>query len=322
MSEPERDLWVAAKLKAEADRYEPDLDRIRERIRERGAGPATRRAGWLLPAAAAATFVVLAAGGISLVQGRQSTGPQKQAQVAGSAESVTPAPSGPSSTAVSTTKPTGAPVSHAPSPSGSAVGSTDAPTGARTTTGTEIPPRAGLEVQLVTAQPGQAVDLPGNAADWIAAGTGSAGETIRSDSGGQRISGPHETGSATSSSTTGPFALSWTGGLSESSANESRIWRTVKGPAGGPETGLIIRVPADQQEAELVLYLGAGGADAELRTQLGAKGKETKTRLKARNGGGYVATIRFRTAGPAQELTARIIGGSGGSISFAAATLR
>ena len=31
------DEWIAEQLKAEANRYEPDLDRIRRRIHERGA---------------------------------------------------------------------------------------------------------------------------------------------------------------------------------------------------------------------------------------------------------------------------------------------
>jgi hypothetical protein len=164
--------------------------------------------------------------------------------------------------------------------------------------------------------------LPSGAVDWIAAGSQAAEQTVRSVSGGQRISGPHETGTATSTTTDSPFSVSWTGGLSEPSHSGSRKWRTVTGPANGPETGLIVRVPAGRHESTLVLYIGAGGENAELRTSLGTQGKVKKTRLKALDGGGYVATIRFKTSGSDDELTAELICGSGGSISLAAAALR
>lgn len=313
------DAWLAARLKTEADRYEPDLDRIRERIRERGTSAPANRSSWLLPAAAAATFVVLSAGAITAVQSRQSHPPQVQA--IGSSE--TPSPSASSSVAgTSTSAPTDPPTT----PSGPTRTTSPATSGAVRPSGspraTTALPRTGFDVQVATADSGQAVTLPGGADDWIAAAPDSAGETIRSVSGGQRISGPHETGSATSTTTSSPFSLSWTGGLSGSSATGSRKWRTVSGPRGGPETGVFITVPAGKQVSELVLYIGASGADGQLRTQLGSTGKETRTRLKAKSGGGYVVTIRFRTAGPGDELTVKIIGGSGGSISFAAASLR
>jgi len=313
------DEWLAEKLKAEADRYEPDLARIRQRIRERGADQPVRRSTWLLPAAAA-TFVVLTAGAITALHGGGPSDPSEQVQVVGSGRTGTDSPSA-------------APVetsSGGPSPASSTASSvTSEPIGSTTpdaakTTGSAATgaPRPGVDLKLAAAQPGRAVTLPGGAVDWIAAGSGPAAQTVRSERGGQQISGPHETGTATSSSTTGPFALSWTGGLAERSQTGSRTWRTVSGPAGGPETGLIIRVPAGKQTATLVLYVGADGADGQLRTRLGAQGKVTRTRLKAVSGGGYVVTIRYHTEGSGEELTTELIAGSGGSISFAAATLR
>jgi hypothetical protein len=322
MADRQRDEWLAAKLKAEADRYEPDLERIRERIREqRGDRPGRRGSSWLLPAAAA-TFVVLAAGTITALN-QQPTGPP-DVQVIGPAGSQTdlPSPAGPTSTAppASTTttdapKPT---VSPTRSATGSATTGPSRPTDLPTTTQKTAPPE--VQIQVVTARPGQAVTLPDGAEDWIAAGSGSGGQTVRRANGEQTISGPHETGSAVSITDDGPFSLSWTGGMAEANRSGSRIWRTVTGPKGGPDTGLIFRVPAEKQTGTFVLYIGADDADAQLRTRLGQQLKVT--RLKAAAGKGYVVTLRFHSPRPNEELTMELISGSGGSISFAAAALR
>jgi hypothetical protein len=316
------EAWIAKQLKAEAERHEPDLERIRRLIQERDGHQSARRSAWLLPAAAA-TFVALTAGAITAVYTNQSSDPR--VQVSGqdptaTTDTLVPTAASPGATATTvppttsatTAEPTGTATSAAVKPTRSTISSPP----------TASAPRPEVEVKLARADAGQAVQLPNGAVDWIAAGSESATQTVRSKSGGQRISGPHETGTATSTTTTGPFALSWSDGLSEPRQSGSRTWRTVSGPVNGPETGLFVRVPAGKRSAALVLYVGAEGADGELRTQLGAQGKVTRTRLRATTGGGYVVTIRFHTERPDAELTVTLIGGSGGSVSLAAAALR
>lgn len=320
MVEPSHhDEWIAQQLKAEADRHEPDLERIRQLIRQREGDQRVRRSAWLIPAAAA-TFVVLTAGAITAVYSTQSAG-RPEAQVLGPARpgtdtlaptSTTPDGSSPPPTASSVTaEPTVPATSGAPKPSSPPI----------SVPPTTVAPRSEIELALTAAEAGQAVSLSDRAVDWIAAGSANATSTVRSKDGGQQISGPHETGSATSTAAAGPFALSWRGGLSEPSRAGSRTWRNVSGPADGPETGLIVRVPAGKQAATLMLYVGAEGADGQLRARFGS-GKVTRARLKAVSGGGYVVSIRFHTDHSNDQLTVELIGGSGGSISFAAAALR
>jgi hypothetical protein len=330
MAEPENgERWLAEQLKAEASRHEPNLDRIRTRIREHGIAEPVRRSAWLIPAAAA-TFVVLTAGAITAVHnGRSSDSPG--VQVVGPAGTTTPLPArtpprttGPVSSAPgvlprtshatpskAANKPTGPAGSGKPKPTGSS----DSPTTASRA------PRRDVGLTLVAAEPGQQVSLPGNTVDWIATGSDSGNQTIRNADGDQLISGPHDTGNPTSTTTSSPFTVSWTGGMPQQNHPGSTTWRTVTGPVDGPETGLILRVPAGKRQATLVLYVGADGANGQLQTQLGAD-KVRITRLKAVNGGGYVVRIRFHTEGPDDELTVKLLGGSGGSISLAAATLR
>ena len=69
-----------------------------------------------------------------------------------------------------------------------------------------------------------------------------------------------------------------------------------------------------------MLYVVAGSADGNLEAKLLNQGTATQTSLKAGpNGTGYVVTIRFRTAGPADTLAVQLISGPGGSIALAAA---
>ena len=327
--------WIAQALKAEADRHEPDRDRIRQRIRDQEAGVLAsgdpisaeeyrfrrrddepfRRSGRLLPAAAAA-FVVLTAGAIAAVHGAGSpsdtsppvlVGPATAAPVEVTTSPTTPAPSStaPRSTGSGTSK---SPAAKPTTPESSA------------TVGKRRPP---LAVTSTSASSGEAVTLSDHTRDWIAVGSGSANDTVRNRLGQQEISGPHDQGNVTSTTTKGPFALSWTGGLSESSSTGSRTWRTVTGPPKGPETGLQVRVPAGKQSAELVLYVGAEGADGQVRTKLSDRSEVVRTTLKAGSGGrGYVVRIQFHAADSQQSLTVDLVSGSGGSISFAAATLR
>jgi len=316
------DEWIAERLKAEANRYEPDLDRIRQRILERrGVDEPVRRSAWLLPAAAA-TFLVVAAGVITAVNSGDS-GPG-QVKVIGPAGSVTaPAPTHavrPSSVVPSSKSSAASATTSGPIPSTSSRSSKPGVSSA-SPTNPSSEPSSDVELQLVAAESDQAVTLPGDAEDWIVAGSQSASQTVRRAHGDQLISGPHETGNATSTTASGPFSMSWTGGNSEPTISGSRTWRTVTGRADGPETGLLFRVPAGKQTGSLTLYVGANGADGQLRTRLGTQGKVSKTRLKAVDGG-YVATIQFHTDGPDDQLTVELICGSGGSISFAAATLR
>jgi hypothetical protein len=237
-------------------------------------------------------------------------------KVIGPAGTVTDLPSSDPTGSGSGAPPTSSPRSSAAPTSPPASKTAPASTGS---TGDAV--RPGVEVKLAAAAPGRAVSLPGSAVDWISAGTQGANQTVRRQNGDQLISGPHETGNPTSVLTDGPFAVSWSGGMPEATGTGSRRWRSVSGPAGGPETGLILRAPADQKSSALVLYVGASGADGQLRTQLGAHGKVIRTRLKA-GSGGYVVTIQFHTTGASDELAVNLIAGSGGSVSFAAATLR
>ncbi|HST80912.1 MAG TPA: hypothetical protein VLL08_04110 [Kineosporiaceae bacterium] len=311
--------WIAEQLKGEASRHEPDLDRIKQRIRERGlVNQPGRRSAWLVPAAAAATFVVLSAGAITALHAGRTADVPGAVQVVGPTGNT----GSPSATASPADRPSPAhsTPSSAPKTSGSPAVGKPKPSASAPTANTAS--RRVVEVALGSAAAGRKVTIPSSSIDWVAAGSADASATVRRAKGEQLISGPHEHGSGTSTTTSGPFALSWSGGLSEPSHTGSRSWRTVTGPIGGPETGLRLRAPAGKQEATLVLYVGANGADGLLRTNLGAQGKVRTTRLKAVDSGGYVVTIRFHTEGPNDELNVELIGGSGGSISFAAAVLR
>lgn len=311
------DGWLGPLLKAEADRYEPDRDRIQRRVRagiEKGAPHRAaqvrpfRRSGWLLPAAAAASFVALIAGAITVMQ-QYSDGESPR-----SVEVATQTSAQPSS---------GSTGSSRPSPQlGSAVSSGPSTSSA---TASRHPSSAKASVQL-TRTPvatGKAVTLPGNAVDWIVAGSRADTETERSLSGGQQISGPHLTGNPAASSAPGPFITSWSGGMPDQSRLGSTTWLTVTGPVGGPETGLLLKVPARKQAATLIVYVGASAADGNLTARLASQGAVAQTRLKAGpKGSGYVVTIHFRTSGPADTLEMRLISGSGGSIALAAAVLQ
>jgi hypothetical protein len=319
------DEWVAERLKVEASRYEPDLDRIRARIRDGRADQPARRSTWLLPAAAA-TFVVLTAGAVGALHGGRSPSPAGQVKLINPTGTPTQSPSGAPTEAPSTVSPTRSSLASstgAPTPTPVATPKSTTPPDSPNspgTTGTTVRPE--IEVQRASVDSGEAVKLPGDGIDWIGAGTQSGNQTVRRQNGDQLISGPHETGSATSTLTDGPFAVSWTGGMPEPTGSGSRKWRSVSGPADGPETGFFVRVPAHRTSGVLVLYVGAGGADGQLRSQIGEQGKVSRTRLKAVSGGGYVVTIRFHTKGPDDQLIVKLISGSGGSVSFAAATLR
>jgi hypothetical protein len=310
------DEWIAKQLKAEAERHDPDPARIRQLIRERDDDRRPGRSSWLIPAAAA-IFVLVTAGAITAVYTSQSLRSPAQVQVFGQQSRSTAENSSPTTATArpSSEKPL-ATTSHPAKTTAEAPRSTSG-----TSPTTPDAPRPDVELKVASARSAQVVSLPDGAVDWIAAGSADAAQTVRSKDGGQQISGPHETGNPTSTTASGPFVLSWNGGLSEPSHTGSRTWRTVTGPVGGPETGLIIRAPAAKRVSTLVLYVGAEGADGQLRTQLGGQGKVTRTRLRAGDGG-YVVTIRFHTPLSGAELTVELIGGSGGSISFAAAALR
>jgi hypothetical protein len=329
--------WLINALKAEADRHEPDRDRIRQRMRDQESGviasgdPVSleeyrfrrradepfRRSTRLLPAAAAAVVVLTAGAFAAVHNSNQPSGASSPVQLVG------PATPGPEDVTPTTAdEPTGS-----PSPSSVArstgSGTSKSPPAKPSSTKTEAKRRPPIAVTATAAQSGQEVTLSSGTKDWIAVGSQSPTDTVRNREGDQEISGPHDQGNPTSTSTKGPFALSWTGGLSESSGSGSRAWRTVSGPVDGPETGLQIRVPADQQDGELVLYVGAEGANGQLRTRLSDRSEVVRTTLKAAaTGRGYVVTIRFHTTEAQQSLTVDLIGGSGGSVSFAAATLR
>jgi hypothetical protein len=348
---PGDDRWIAGVLKAEADRHEPDHERIRRRIRNReaetdvsgdssglwgqrfrpSADEPLQRPSRLLPAAAAAV-VVLTAGAITALHGSDhSSGASPPSRVMVTDGTIrdptTPsgAPTSEPTSAIASPSPTSAPTSPAAASSRSQGAESSAPTTpakAATSTGASRQRKPDVVVTATVAKAGHAVVLPGSARDWIAAASRSATETVRRQHGDQLISGPHVYGNPTSATATGPFRLAWTDGMPETSDSGSRIWRTVTGPAGGPETGYKITVPVESRTSKLVLYVGAQGADGQLQVELSDRSEVSRTTLKAGPGGtGYVVRILFQSKSPKALLTAKLLGGSGGAISFAAAAL-
>jgi hypothetical protein len=319
---PPDDGWLGPLLKAEADRYEPDHERIMQRIREGADRSAPRRpipahsfrrSGLLIPAAAA-SLVALIAGAITVVH-QYNDGPR----AVGVATQ-------------STGRPTSAPTTSAgPSPTTTQLGSAvSTSAGSTSATGTKSSGsgsgsgsvKASVELTRAAVPSGKAISLPGDAVDWIVAGSRADTETERSLYGGQQISGPHLTGNPAARSAPGPFTTSWSGGMPDQSRLGSTNWLTVTGPVGGPETGLLLKVPATSKPATLVLYVGAGSADGNLKAKLTAQGTATQTALKAGpSGTGYIVTIHFQTNGPSDTLAVQLISGSGGSIALAAAVL-
>jgi hypothetical protein len=345
---PGDDLWIANVLKAEADRHEPDHERIRRRIRSREAeadvsdDPSSlwvqrfrrradeplQRPSRLLPAAAAAV-VVLTAGAITALNGSDhSSGAAPPSRVMVTDGAIRD-PTTPSSTPTSAPASTPPAISSAPpsvstsKPQASESVAPNTPTKPATSTGASRERRPDVVVKATAARTGQAVVLPGGALDWIAAASRSATETVRRKHGDQLIGGPHVYGNPTSTTATGPFALAWTGGMPEASDTGSRTWRTVTGPPAGPETGFRITVPAGTRMSELMLYVGAKGADGQLQIELSDRSEVSRTTLKAGPGGtGYVVRVSFQAKTSTAVLTAKLRGGSGGSVSFAAAALR
>lgn len=322
MAEPDH-RSIAEQLKAEADRYEPDLDRIRQRIGERKSDRTVRRSAWLLPAAAAACVILAAAGVITAVQGETDPGPDAAVQVSGAA---TPSSGTPAGTPTGTQAGT-----QAGTPTGTPTGTQAGIPPASTTSRPADPARsapapstpvsgsgAGVSLKSVAVESDQVVTVPGGALDWVAAGD-TPDQPARRRQGDQVISGPHLHGDPTATTTTGPFAVSWTGGMPANTRTGSRNWLSVTGRPGGPETGLILTVPVTGRATELVLYLGAGEVDGRLRAKLGRQPGITRATVRA-DGQGHVVTLR-RAAGADDVLTVELLAGSGGAICLAAAVL-
>jgi hypothetical protein len=316
--EPPIDPTLGDLLKAEADRYEPDLDRIMDRIRTTQSSSPTavrvgprRRSGWLIPAVAAG-LVVLIAGAITAVDRFHSSPTSAPLQVATEPASTTAPstampshkasqPTAPTVTSSTPAKPPKSHTSKAPPPSG------------------PNPPAAGIQLDFQAATPGQSVTLPGSSTDWIVAGGAPGPQTVRNKDGDQLISGPHVTGNPTSSAVPGPFKMSWTDGIPDNIQPTSTQWLSVHGIPNGPKTGMLINVPASSKSSTLVLYLGATGTDGQLVATLDGQSKVTTHRLKA--GSAEVVTIQFRTTGPAGSLAVQLNCGAGGAVNLAAAVL-
>jgi hypothetical protein len=314
---PVDDRWLGPLLKAEADRYVPDHDRIMRRVsdgvertspRRPVPSHSFRRSGWLLPAAAA-SFVALIAGAITVVH-QYNEGPRSVSVATRSTPEPTRAPS------------TSATETATPTRLGTAVSTSAGPPSTTGSRPSDAPAKASVQLTRSAVPTGQVITLPGDAVDWIVAGSRADTETERSRDGGQQISGPHLTGNPAATSAPGPFITSWSGGIPDQSRLGSTNWLNVAGPVDGPETGLLLKVPASSKPATLVLYVGAGSADGTLKAQLTRQGTATQSKLKAGPGGtGYVVTIHFQTAGPADTLAVQLTSGSGGSIALAAAIL-
>lgn len=318
--------WVAGILAEEADRYEPNQHRVWERIRT-GAGPdlllppplavegrrPSRRVFRRRQLSAVAVLVALLLVGVW-------GGRQLQTRATDQSPAVAGAPSGAPSSAAPAAPPL-ASASPATSPAGEAspTESSTAPSAVAPTTASASTGPVDLSIHSVTS--GYAVRLPsGNDVDWLVAGTQS---NVRA-TGDQVISGPHLTGNPTRVSMAGPFTLAWTGSIGPS-VTGARVtpWLAVTGPAGGPVTGMFVRV-LDRRSGVLTLYLGAAGADGRLQVRSGDKRLLATARVPAAGSRvrGSVVTIRFRLAAGAGPLSATLTTGSGGSVGIAAAELR
>ena len=312
--------WVAGVLREEAERHEPDRRRVLARVWSRAeappgaagpgrtASPAGRRlAGWVAPVAVAAAGVVVVAGvtllGTRPGGGPTATGPTEPVR----AVSDNPTPTLSQAIGTATTAPSGHPTASSPAaslppPSGSAA-----------------PGRAAVRISIAPAAAGHAVTLPEPGdGDWMVAGSRSDGVTVRSKDGGQRIGGPHLTGNPTPSVVDSPFAVSWSGGMPEQDRTGVRTWLSVRGPAGGPVTGMLVSAPAGAGPGTLVLYAGATGADGHLRAAVG--GAVSEADLPA-GSGGLVVTIRFTAPGGPATLEVDLTSGTGGAVCLAAAAL-
>jgi hypothetical protein len=314
-------------LRSEAERYDPNHDRIMQRIRTQDRLPVETgrhwgRSGWLLPAAAAASLVALIAGAITAVN---QVGPSSSAVEVASSSQVTVVPSSTATghhskdpviipvTPKGSVRPGHEKPTPSPTPTGKASASPTA-TGSSQTAGSP-----GLQVRLETASAGRSVNLPGGAGDWIVAGSLDNGQTIRRRDGDQLISGPHVTGDPTSTPTDGPFSVSWSGGQPNEKGAASR-WLSVHGRPGGPTTGMLVKAPAGQDSATLVLYVGAVHQDGQLKAEFDDHTKVVTQRLKA-DEAGYVVTIQFHTSGRSGQLLVNLTCGSEGSVALAAASL-
>jgi hypothetical protein len=343
MDEP--DPALRELLKAEADRYEPDHERIMRRIRR--PQPPTepvrlddrrsrrldhpmrdlqrrrerRTAGLLIPVVAA-SLVALIAGTIAALD-RFDSAPSKPVSVAAqqtpanvTPSTPTPASSAPAaSTAADPTTPdaeVGAPVS-------SSAPATRTP---HTTAGAPPPPTAPIAVDVAPAPAGRAVTLSGAATDWVVAGALPYNALVRHKDVPQLISGPHiQGGDPKPGSEEGPFSVSWSGGMPDQSGSANTKWYVVHGPPAGPESGMLVRVPAGAKAGEVVVQVGAKKVDGRLKVSLD-DGKNLSTyKLKA-GPTGYTVTVRFHTSGAPGELTVELVAGAGGSVGLASVVLK
>lgn len=316
-------------LKAEADRYEPDHERIMRRIRNPQAGDLRvesrraqlhgtdrhRRPGLLVPAVAA-SLVALIAGAIAAIDPLDTTDGQPVQVAADQTPSDISATGATTSSSTTGASPTpsqavGTPVSSATTPS------RPSPSATSSTVPPAVP-AAGVQLGVVDAGAGQSVVLPGSAVDWLIAGNRADGTVVRRQNGAQLISGPHATGNPRVASADGPFSLSWSGGMPERTGSSAGDWYTVSRPDGSPKTGLEVRAPAGGKAGKLVLYVGAREVDGRIEARLGKDKVSHKLRASST---GYVVTVTFRTGGSAGEVSVDVLSGAGGSVALAAVAL-
>lgn len=326
--------WVVGILAAEADRYEPNQHRVWERIKT-GTGPdallapppppppalerrrPSRQVFRRRQLTAVAVLVALLLGGVW--GGRQlQTRSNHEAPAAAGARSVAPSSAAPAQPLLTSPSPATSPADDASPTERSAAPSAATPTPASAPTGP-------VDLAIRSVASGHDVRLPGSDdVDWVVAGTKPEGSNVRAAARAQLISGPHLTGSPTRVNMAGPFTLAWTGSIGPS-VTGARVtpWLAVTGPAGGPVTGMFVRV-LDRRSGVLTLYLGAAGADGRLQVRSGDNRLLASVTVPAAGSRvrGSVVTIRFHLAADAGQLSATLTSGSGGSVGIAAAELQ
>lgn len=290
MTPPRANRRISSVLRAEAERHEPDLVRIRSRfdVHVAPAPPAPvrrwRRAGApLVSAVAAGAVAVAAVAGTDLLG---ALGPP----------AARPAPSVPAVTGAS--GPTG---SSGPTGTVGPAGTVD-PTGTVGPAGSSVPPRTsgaagtarpvsslpplsgipagpppgtpgpgatgalpGLELRQVEA--GHPLGLgPDTGLDWVLPGVRPDGTVVRRAAPRVRLPAPVVVpGRAGTSGAPGPFRTSWTGGAPDRARSADPGWLAVD-PDGG---SVRLDLPASPVRRQLLVHLGTAGADCTVRAWVG-----------------------------------------------------
>ncbi len=275
---------VAAALKREALRHQPDPAWILERVHAgmartasprplRGRsllpGPGRRFAPWAVPLAAASVVMI-----IGLVLGLWRPDALSRPDVAGSPSS-TPVPS----TALSI----------------------------------ETPARsAAVSLALTPLR------------DWLVAGLDPSNPEVvaRANVVEQVLGGPGGTGEPATKILPGPFDVSWTDGQKGSVSGQHNLWVTAEATGGGPVSGLDVRAQPATDRRNMLVYAGASGADATITVLLDGEMVGERT-LRVVDGVrvSAVITVDLTDFGDEQQVIVRLLAGQGGSVGVAAVAL-